>query len=86
VEQERQWFSRSSTGSCLEPKLVGVVDALPTVFVLFHDVLMREDVVAACTAFEVPQGVILTGIGLDNSKVIAGAFRAFGVHRLIFSK
>ena len=32
---------------------------------------MGEEVVAAGTAFQVPQGVIFAGVGFDNSEVIA---------------
>lgn len=43
---------------------------------------MREDVGAARTAFEVPQGVILAGVGLDHLEAGAVAFRADVFHEL----
>jgi len=73
-------FSRNSSDSHLEPELVCVVDTLPTVFVLLHDVLMGEDVIAAGTTFEVSQSVMLARIGFDNSEVIAGTFRTGCFH------
>lgn len=49
---------------------------------LLHDVFMREDVGAACTAFEMPQGVILAGVGLDHLEAGAVAMRADVFHEL----
>ena len=71
MEQGCQPISKRSTGSCFETKLVGVVDALPTVFRFSHDIFMGEQVVAAGTAFQVAQRVIFAGVGFDNFEVIA---------------
>ena len=43
---------------------------------------MREDVGAACTAFEMPQGVIFTGVGFDHLEAGAVAMRANVFHEL----
>ena len=43
---------------------------------------MREEVGTTSAAFEMAQGVVFTGVGLDNTEVIRGAFRAACVHAL----
>ena len=48
----------------------------------FHDVFMREDVGAARTAFQVPQGVIFTGVSFDDLEVSAVAVCAGMFHEL----
>lgn len=47
-----------------------------------HDVFMREDVGAACTAFQVAQCVIFTGVRLDDLEVSAVAVSAGVFHEL----
>lgn len=49
---------------------------------LLHDVFMREDVGAARTALEMPQGVILAGVGLHHFETGAVAMRADVFHEL----
>jgi hypothetical protein len=49
---------------------------------LLHDVFMREDVGAACTAFEMPQGVIFTGVSLDHLEACCVAVRTNVFHEL----
>lgn len=49
---------------------------------LLHDVFMGEDIGAARTAFEMPQGVILAGVGLDHLEGSAVAMRADVFHEL----
>lgn len=49
---------------------------------LLHDVFMRKDVGATCTAFEMAQCVILAGIGLDHFEAGASAMGANVLHEL----
>lgn len=54
-----------------EPRFA--IDALPTIFVLIHDVFMREHVGLAFEALEMPECVILAGVGFDHLEAVMAA-------------
>jgi hypothetical protein len=65
-----------------ETKARLAVDHLPTVFALFHDVLMGVKVFTAGAAFELPQGETGVGKRFDHLECGAVAFGAGVLHQL----
>lgn len=58
------------------------VDSLPIVFAALQDVLVRVDAGAAVCALDVTKCEVRTGVGFDNSQVIAATGRAGVFHAL----
>ena len=63
-----------------EPRFA--IDALPTIFVLIHDVFMREHVGFAFEALEMPERVILAGVSFDDLEAVVAAGRTDVFHAL----